>query len=88
MTCWFFWKIEQSNFRKRTWQLTKKRTEKKNVAVKKRKIAEKKTKIDNVEKKIKTDKSETKHMHTTDKKNMKKKIEIVKIETFAVVDHH
>ena len=58
---------------KRTEQLTEKRTEKKNVAVEKRKIAEKKTKIDNVEKKMKTDKSETKHMHTTDRKNMKKK---------------
>ena len=61
---------------------------KKNIAVEKRKIAEKKTKIDNVEKKMKIDKFETKHMHTIDKKNMKKKIEIVKIETFAVIDHY
>ena len=27
-------------------------------------------------------------MHTIDKKNMKKKIEIVKIETFTVVDYY
>ena len=73
MTCWFFWKTKQSNMRKRTKQLTEKRIEKKNVAVEKRKIVEKKTKIDNVEKKMKIDKSETKYMHTTDKKNMKKK---------------
>ena len=75
--------------RKRIKQLTEKRTEKKNVVIKKRKIAEKKTKINNVEKKMKTDKSETKHMHTIDKKNMKKKkIEIVEIETFIVVDYY
>ena len=62
---------------------------KKNVAVEKRKIAEKKTKIDNVEKKMKIDKFKTKHMHTTDKKNMKrKKIEIVEIETFVVADYY
>ena len=88
MTCWFFWKTKQSNIRKRTKQLIKKQIDEKNVAVKKRKIAEKKTKIDNVEKKMKIDKFETKHMHTTDKKNMKKKIEIVEIKTFAVVDYY
>ena len=74
--------------RKRTKQLTEKRIEKKNVAVEKRKIAEKKTKINNVEKKMNIDKSETKHMYTIDKKNMKKKIEIVEIETFAVTDYY
>ena len=37
---------------------------------------------------MKADKFETKHMHTADKKNMKKKIEIVEIETFAVADHY
>ena len=52
---------------------------KKNIAVKKRKIVEKKTKID---------KSETKHMHTIDKKNMKKKIKTVEIETFIIADYY
>ena len=38
---------------------------------------------------MKTDKIETKHMNTAENKNMKyKKIETVKIEAFAVVDHH
>ena len=73
---------------KRAEQLTEKQTEKKNIVVEKRKIAEKKTKIDNAEKKMKIDKFETKHMHTTDKENMKKKIKIVEIETFAVIDYH
>ena len=73
-----FWKANKTINWKTNW--------KKNVAVEKRKIAEKKTKIDNVEKKIKTDKIETKHINTINKKNMKKKIETVKIETFAVVD--
>ena len=74
---------------KRTKQLIKKRIEKKNVADEKWKIAEKKTKIDNTEKKMKTDKFKTKHMHTIDKKNMKRKqIEVVEIETFIVVYHH
>ena len=78
MTCWFFWKIEQSNFRKRTWQLTEKRTEKKNVAVKKRKLLKKKRKLIMLKKKI--DKSEMKHMHTIDKKNMKKKLKLLKLK--------
>ena len=80
--------MKQSNMRKRTKQLIQKQIEKKILLLKNEKLLKKKTKIDNIEKKMKINKFETKHIYTTDKKKYKKKFETVKIETFVIVNHY